>query len=159
MKTRKFSEPDRFGYLSRQLDIQFDCGEISTLPGFQNQFRRFEGGGMWEDKFFYPCRNWEEYGLYPMFRLPSSHQLSVELRNDLLHQSLWAGRSITGSAFQVYDWKNQFPDEIFNDVRAPTWLRKLNVRLVAAILGYDRPHTRREWWTFGEGAFLRRSEQ
>ncbi|GIW40415.1 MAG: hypothetical protein KatS3mg076_0992 [Candidatus Binatia bacterium] len=83
----------------------------------------------------------------------------VRLRNELVHQGLWGGRSITGSAFQVYDWEKEFPGERLKPHRAPQWLRHLNVQLIAAVLGYGRPHLPREWWTLTRQYFRSLGEQ
>lgn len=33
---------DRFGFLSEELDVDFDGGSIATLPGFANIFESYE---------------------------------------------------------------------------------------------------------------------
>lgn len=81
----------------------------------------------------------------------------ARLRNDLFHEAIWAGRSVTGSAFQVFRWADEFPS--LDPAHAPGLMRKLNVRLIAGVLGYGRPHTKRDWWEFSEGVFQRRDRQ
>lgn len=83
------------------------------------------------------------------FGIPVADDLTrriVTLRNSLFHETLWAdGRP--GAT---------------NDVSAffaPLHLRRLNQRLVPALLGYDIPYIRTSWWTSGSSAFDARDDR
>ncbi len=60
----------------------------------------------------------------------------VRLRNDLFHETLWdgsqPGTAISSSSFIL-----------------PTHLRRLNQRLIMALLGYKTPYIQTGWWFFG----------
>jgi hypothetical protein len=64
----------------------------------------------------------------------------VALRNDLVHEALWAGMQPTSggtaAAFRrVYD------------------LRRLNMRLIPAVLGYRNRYVQTPWWTLAPTSF------
>ncbi len=64
----------------------------------------------------------------------------VTLRNDLLHEALW-DHAQPGTAASI-------PSFI-----APLDLRRLNQRLVLALLGYDNDYMRSGWWFMGTRVF------
>ncbi len=82
-------------------------------------------------------------GMCQHLRVPENSTMSkelVRLRNDLLHETLWdkgqPGSAGSGAAFMC-----QFH------------LRRLNLRLVPAILDYRNDFVRTNWWTLGPYAF------
>jgi len=70
----------------------------------------------------------------------------VRLRNDLFHETLWdgsqPGTAISSSSFIL-----------------PTHLRRLNQRLIMALLGYKTPYIQTGWWFFGNYSFDQPSEK
>lgn len=93
----------------------------------------------------------DRFGITPH---PALFAAFAKLRNGLFHEAVWGGQSITGSAFKVYEWSDLFPGGLFEPVLGPIILRRLNVRLIAGVLGYGRPHTRPDWREMNEGMFL-----
>jgi len=77
------------------------------------------------------------------FKIPINEELVgaiVDLRNDLMHETLW-DRSRPTSADSSWAYL------------APRHLRRLNQRLVPALLGYLTPYVATPWWSSGTHAF------
>ena len=64
----------------------------------------------------------------------------VRLRNQLFHETLWAnGRPGTAREMSAFF--------------APLHLRRLNQKLIPALLSYRTPYIQTSWWTLGNSAF------
>jgi hypothetical protein len=77
------------------------------------------------------------------FRIPSREDLIkdiVYLRNDLFHETLWDGRQ-PGTAVSS------------DSFILPDHLRRLNQRLIMALLGYKTPYIQTKWWFLGNYSF------
>lgn len=64
----------------------------------------------------------------------------IDLRNGLFHETLWDG-SQPGTAVSNCSFI------------LPSHLRRLNQRLIMALLGYKTPYIKTEWWFFGNYSF------
>jgi len=77
------------------------------------------------------------------FSIPYDDNLAckiVRLRNELFHETLWdgsqPGTSISSFAFM-----------------SPIYLRRLNQRIIPALIGYKTPYIQSKWWIHGKFGF------
>ena len=81
--------------------------------------------------------------LCQIFKIASNDDLTdkiVCLRNELFHETLWdgsqPGTAVSNSTFML-----------------PGHLRRLNQRIIMALLGYKTPYIQTGWWFFGNYSF------
>jgi hypothetical protein len=67
-----------------------------------------------------------------LFSMPHRAARLVELRNDLFHEALWA-KELPGHVWSDEAYENR------------EYLRRLNQKIIPALLGYTSPYVRAEW--------------